>query len=1132
MSCAEVENNAIVVSNDGETPCLKINNMKEAAKYYEAESFNIAYADYMADRLDNDMLLTESDNHMQACNALNALYVDLDYHMPLGTSDPETRNQEMVTLFMTRFLEVSQIDKSKINNLFVFVPERLLRDKDGLKAGGHCFLYMSENYTKPAREEIYNHVKQVMPTVEFARRMEQCGCPNFIEDFDKIFDKGPLCSASVLLPFAEKKNAQRHYVLINPADIDISKQLLMPTIHRVVDEIEEASELSFEEDEEIDIDDDGEIGSNTGIETLKFIESLKYLAPYHPFWTVLEDHNKRLRQFISPLVDWIAMCQFISDPWNVEEGRKIIPIEVAKATIPLIKMSDPKKSIQTLVSDIRNVCMLKYGSETKGGWKFMFSELHSEAISCFKDTMNDGQKAKAIINFCKNNKAKFDDLDTENAPLKLYKELRKVKRTTIFIWANFAKFIKFLMNGMTEEIRPFRQHDKISLKSNIRDCSFDEIVNKNNPEFKTYHKTIRRWLRMFICMTFYNELDVVDSIRTAIECFVRHFVFNIKTDNKKDPDRPWIYNIRQSIELQANPYNQWIPDKSASLATSWFGNIYCRYVEDTLQSYKKVSFISPFVDMLKITTPVVGIEKRTDITVPTNFKNDINRIRKNILLLASNRPNYARPAYQDPCGNCNRYPCRNGHLEFVTPTNKDEKRFVDMGLKVGDYIFHYNNYDIYMDGFTNTPWHDDYDTVHNPIFKRIQEMFTQIYPDPAVKKYVMMMYAQTLHSYGTRDQIHQFYGQGAEGKSVMNTAVGSMLGEKSGEMTTMGGYPDKTIINPYGLATTVEAEALLQANKSTHQSGGTAELVHKRFASVQEPEVVTNGTNMNVSTGKKITGDASLSARRLYENPIIYTPKLYITIQTNTLLGYSEPGLAVDRRYGVVPHNAKFVSAAIKAKTKKAKYVHIADPSLSDNLRENPYYWEALLRVLLPYAQEFLREGYSGLSDVPKPESMDALMEISKSNSSGLVGWFAKHITEKQNNALSIQYIVDYVFKQNRIMELKGESSIFDIKDRTQPKSVKTRGICSYLTSQYGNIAMFKLRPEFIDPRDFSLINNAVIDGNNVEIADKMTVDESNLEKYFEEYAVQNLEMVNNGKKVDLRTIFIVGYDFIEESSE
>lgn len=1121
MSFAEVEANSVVISNDGETPCLKINNMRESAKFYDAESFNTNYADYMDEKISNNNLLTDSENHLQACNALNVLYVDVDYIMPDGIGDALDRNQELVIKFITRFIEVSQIDRSKIDNLFVFIPERLLETVDGLKAGGHCFLYMKENCTKPQRENIYSKARQLIPTPEFSQEMESLGCPDFAKDFEKIFDKGPFCTANTLLPFAEKKGAQRHYLLINPNDIDVAKPLLIPTIHKVVDEIDnDDEELEFDEDLDIDVDDT-KLCSATAIETLKFIDSLKYLTPYHPLWDILKDHNRRLKEFIGPLIDWIIMCQFVGDYWNVEDGIKKIPIEVAKRTLPLVRMADPKKNLATLISDINRVCMLKYGEQAVGSWKSFFNKDLSESIICFKNKTNDAQIIKALVAHCK-----AMGVDAELAH-ELFKQCKKLLVLCITIWRKYCKMIHMIMAGMSEEIRPFRAHDRITLQSEIRDCSFDEITMvENNPDFRIYHKTIRRWLRMFICMMFYNKLDTNDAIRCAIGCLVRHFVFNVRNKGKADSDRPYIYNIRQNTELQAFPYNQWVIDTNAAMATSWFGSLYVDYVDEQLQTYEKPKFITPFINLLKTTQPVETIERSTDIQAPTNFKSDVKRIRNNILQMASNRHYNQRPIYQEVCGNSLLLPMRNGILEFIAEENIKRPDIVALGLKVGDFVFHYNNYGIYMDAYTNIPWHDEYN-IHNPIYERVNAMFSEIYPDPAVCEYIKMMFAQTLHSKGSRDQIHQFYGQGAEGKSVINTAVAAMLGEKTGELTTRG-YEDATLKNPYGLATTVEAEALLQANKSTHNSGGTAELVNKRFASVQEPETVSHGTNMNVSTGKRLTGDASLSTRKIYQEPIVFTPKLYITIQTNTLLGYSEDNDAVARRYAVIPHNAKFVSEAMLARTKKARFVHRADPSLSDNLRENPYYWEALFRVLLPYAQKFLKDKLSGLSDVKRPASMDALMDLSRANSSGLLGWFAKNFQEKKDCVLSVQYIVDFIFNADKQSNYSGEGSIFDAKDRNLPKSVKVKNIYALLTSRFGNLAMFKLRDRFID-QEGQLIPALMIDGEEYDIQGKMNIEEADHDTYFEEFAIQNLEMVNGGKPFDAKTIFIVGFDFIEE---
>ena len=93
---------------------------------------------------------------------------------------------------------------------------------------------------------------------------------------------------------------------------------------------------------------------------------------------------------------------------------------------------------------------------------------------------------------------------------------------------------------------------------------------------------------------------------------------------------------------------------------------------------------------------------------------------------------------------------------------------------------------------------------------------------------------------------------------------------------------------------------------------------------LQEPDTSTT-TNMNVSVGKQLTSESTISGRQIYRKAESFQPKLYITIQTNQILGYSEDTDAVTRRYGVIFHRAKFVTSALRSRKLNSKFVHLIE---------------------------------------------------------------------------------------------------------------------------------------------------------------------------------------------------------------
>lgn len=1129
----------VKLENDGKTPMIKINTMEGPAQFFNV-NFNLKIQEIVQERIKSNNLVTGKDFHLQACNAQNVIYIDIDYHSNAADEKTLLKDNYIVLNLITEiFIKVNRIE-GKIINKFMFMPENLILESGGYKCGGHAFIYLNENFNKDLRIKMYNDTKSfILSNTEIIKMIEDHGCQDFIQNFDQVFDQGPIIGMNTLLPFAEKLYAKRHYILMNPEEIDLNQELyIIPVIHMLHRENtvseENVIELNDEFDLDIDLNSKYEFGSQLAKQTVKFIESLQYLSPYHKFWKWIADHNSRYKKVCKPLLDWLIYCEFIDNPLAIGDGYDKLPVQFATIITPLVKMTnkpdETPNNLSQITKDIYSINMLKYRKQISfnNHFQYMFNPKMGAVMQAFyqKNKKKIQQELEAIIGSFKDGlpDKTISVKDTEYMAHKLYRSGK-----TIFI--NFMKFVGKIMKYITEEIRPFKSNPK-NIFENIREgISFDEYFD-NGKLFHKYNQVIKLWCLFSVCECYFNCFDSSTAIRQTLESFTKYFIFY--ANHQANPEL-YIYNIRQTRTLRAYPYNQWIKD-NAQLTIGWILNLANQFMTEQLKTQNKDKFINPFLKQLSYFDFNTSVQNPS-IDTFKNITQEIKNLTKDISFICSAKSNSEiTPKSIMVCGDCPYFPMRNGILEFITKETENRKDVLDLGKKCGDIIFHYNNFGLYLDGYTNVEWNEDYN-YKNPIYEKVDRTFREIYPhydpdgDTQVCDYVKMMFAQTLHSVGSRDQIHQFYGSGGEGKSLINNALLAMLGSDANTVIQTINHKDSTMINPYGLGVTISARGLITSNKTSHDSGGLIEAKNKRFMTLQEPDTSTT-TNMNVSVGKQLTSESTISGRQIYRKAESFQPKLYITIQTNQILGYSEDTDAVTRRYGVIFHRAKFVTSALRSRKLNSKFVHQADASLNDSFNRDPRYWEALFRVLLPYAQKFIREDLQALSNIDKPKSMDTLMNISKRGSSGLLGWFLTHIVKSPGSLLSLQMIIGYILNAERLAKTNGDGSIFDsiAGGGVAPQSVKVNAIIELLNSKFGNSNLYKLKEYFKDPTTGAYSTTGKIDGQIVELGPSITEEQRVL--YFEEYSIPNINVaIEADGRLDYNSIYLIDYEFKEKTN-
>lgn len=1142
MSSFDIES---IAETDNDKPCLKIcDPLKGNAKYFKSDFVDV-YWEYMNDKFENEDYETDSDNHIQALNALNILYLDLDYVVPADTENIVEENKQAAYLYRNIFIEENNLTP---DNVFMFIPCEFTPDGNGnLKCGAHIFIIMKRNISKDERKTMYSKVKNaILNDNDAILSFQENGVTVDSASFAQVFDYRPLFTANTLLPFAVKVGATRNYRLINIDEIIDSSILVLPTKHN--DQTIEKSDDEIEEieDEMSDIDfDDVAYNATVMKETLKFISSLRYLCAPHPFWKTIADHNQRLDNIIKPLFHWLVLSQFIQDSYNLDDVLKRTTLQLARALLPLIVMTNETKvenKFSKLYTDIKGVCWRPY--DDGGAYEYLLSADYARAIAATKDK-NDTNVPPVITNYCKRRFGKDVDPKVVEDYIRGVLKIRNCARN---IFANYSIFIESIMENLTEEIHPFSRlisDDDIINKgrrhtTNLRnETAWDYYLWKDiysTYNFDEYENVIRRWFRMFICMTFYTCLDPFNSIRTAISSLVSHFAFQ-KTKGKEI--KYYIYNKRQTKRLCRDSFNQWILDPESNALADWFSIIYETYIRKELQTNRQMILVRGFMDMLKMLQPR-DIPKNKDLLPLNDLAKDLKRIGKNILTgsYINNDPPKELPILDDSPY----FPMRNGILEFITKESERKSYAIALGKKAGDIIFHYNNYHHYMESTTNVYYDESY-SFSNPVYKRIVQLFEEIYDNEDVRKYVLMCFAQVLHSIGDRDQIHQYYGTGGEGKSLINNAIAMMLGcaedqEITTKFTQGFSYPigmrDETVHVSAGLAGSMDARALMTENKSSHDSGGLAEMMNRRFITIAEPNAQAYGNNLNVSAAKRVTGANIMTIRKIYKEAEVIIAKAYLTVQTNEILGYSEDNPAIRRRFAVILHNSKFVSESLmdeeeEGRRRRVQYKR-ADTSLNDKFRADPAYWQALFYVLLPYAQEFIRCNIGGLADVKKPDQVQRMFDISREKSSGLVGWMAKNFVKSPGAVWNVDAFIEHILAEDA-RGRNTDNAVLDASIRMLPSATKRDRIASVLTARFGNWKLFKLRQEFWK-NNTTLYENAKVpdiedESKIIELERKNLTSvetDNDIDQWFEKVPLSNLAIAGN-----LKGVYIIDHDFITE---
>ena len=1236
------------IPNDENTELIELNTRRGMDKFMSEENFTAAYIKYMKNKYTTNTgneLLTDSSNNLQAMRAFNVLYLDGDMTFKDSVDKLEYSNISIQMANNLLDYWCSELIDYHFDNYyhFIFIPNEFPKNKGGF----HIFIFCNKIVPNELRLNMYNNIKLSMCEQEYQL---YCNSINGIENkndfktnYEKIFDFGPLKTATLLLPFAQKDRSARGYKLSSTTfNYDTPQSwFVIPTVHRpreslndgnggnilesnvstlngdvrnlrmnrlkekqqqssnnaktkskkatnaktkskkaanvngqkpvtmkqkhintninadeneheheavVNDELNEGEDKTVFKDElnegenanantninaeEEDIDDiDNETWFNSssisssssdnneeeeqadnsplsllltgkrfkdmqdldkqsyatfdnlgtvGRVVAEFMSSLIYLSPKHIFWNKLANNSERLTLIIKPLIKFVYTNCFIENQGYLPDNKNNIFVHsLTKIMLPLLKMTtrncnektqrDTYASCYSHINDYFNTYA-------------RIQDFTIEIQSFWKEYCNLNEKDKK--------KLSAEGIILLNKTKLLFQKMIKP-------WVTFIKDI--IIAGMTDEIRPFRQR-LVETDDPRRDVTFQSVMPKqasvnNNAaiEESFYTKTLRCWCTMFLYVETYSNTVLTESIRSILTAFSRYFIWYNKSISGNAS--LYIYNIKQTNMLSKYPYNQWLLDTcDGDCLRTWIKSLYLQFIKPELVTENKVFGIVPMLKNLERAQLIESMTCAKQIKPFANFDQDMEKMYKNIISAFAQE--HWDPPKEFDVASSNFFPMRNGILEF---------------LDDGSVQMHYNNHSRFMNAYTNIIWSDNYDT-NCTAFKKIQNMWREIFPDQEERDYSLKLFSSTLTGAILKDMFIIPYGTGGDGKTMSQTALLCVLGAEglNSKVPIEEDGKIEYVENPNGLGTTMKTETVLVSNKSNHDSGGISQLKDKRFCTVQEPDPNLSGGKLNCARIKEILSGAPLTAREIYKKAEAFTPNCLITLQTNLLLAYTEDTDAIRRRVTVIPYRSKFTTEINKDKMTKLQYKFKADPQLGRDLVNNASYWQALFYTLLPYARDLIRSNIKALSDIKRPNSIIKATNESFAHSNGLVGWINNKITRREGHALCITDLVSLIIEDHNMERTKNGGILSSNNARERQIEIWSQLMGTFM----GRI--YKLKDSFYNKRKTDFKPGF----SRITITEDDT-DDTLIEKYFDEFAVNSLERSDLPNKEDM---YIVGF--------
>ena len=283
------------------------------------------------------------------------------------------------------------------------------------------------------------------------------------------------------------------------------------------------------------------------------------------------------------------------------------------------------------------------------------------------------------------------------------------------------------------------------------------------------------------------------------------------------------------------------------------------------------------------------------------------------------------------------FACNNGVLELrvVSETDPTPKVIFRPGIPE-DYLSFLAGYNFNeMPAINYIPYDAD-----NPIYLEIYDFFDKIFPDRALRDYVLRVLASCIEGTNREQCYYTWIGVGSNGKSKLVEFM----------RYTFGDYQ-----------TSLQATVLTR--KRPESGAANPDIIavkNRRFIYLQEPDY---SEPLNTSRMKQFSGEDMIEARRLYGDQEKFKVMGKLFMMCNKLPAVKTMDRGTWRRIRVIPFVSKFVDALHPEYIAKKPNVFLIDREMDAKLLK----WrESFLSLLVHiYTTEYLKNGLE-----PIPESV------------------------------------------------------------------------------------------------------------------------------------------------------------------
>ena len=879
-----------------------------------------------------ESLETTIENCSYQAPIQNVLYVDLDFKLLDSSSVEyfERRNEilsEVVDMIIKQVMKKFSIEY----NLGMFP------DDNSLKQGFHLFIWTTRTVEQRDRNTLANELKTLLKTTELI---------TFVQDIDNIFDPTPFnINFRSLLPFCEKANAKRRYrVLVNDILSDS-----FPTIEyfHAEEEIED-KDSNIKVLENIDLE----------IETLpkcskhffNFMKQLMFLSEKHSLYEHGKYTNYKGKYKLSAILLNMAYYVYVFDVFQFELSFETYWERIINLTFSIV----------------RNVIIKANDGETEShcltNLKDCFNDIISKLRTEYSDFIifgdeNDEPTQTSFLAFVRKEspndlRDEFDDSD---------KFKRNKQLTSLLVIKAFRNFLREVVTGFSDEYISFEKVEKVF---SINNQKIKAVTRKNNIKFfdKLNDEMFLSIAQIWLALEFYEQQNLENVIAEFIKNWIIYSI-SLKNEGVKEKE-VFIYNQFQTPKLYEYPYNQWIKDSSGILHDIIINKyeLFKKLLETSYANFNIYPLLECFCNCYRCEFTQVLRKKFTIRPLPNFGKYGYQSIYDGIQ--HSEKASAQKFDEFDPV-NAPVFPIRNGWL--IWETN-------------GSFRISEDNYKTYMPVYTNLYFDPDFEKHHKTEFDRTIKYIREIFPIEEEREYILKCISSVLTGTIRKDTLIIQFGTGADGKSFFSNAVLAMLGEKaykfnSGKSTeeVIKGVRVKinNVPNSESLGTTPKSSALLERQANSHDTdeGGKVQLIGKRYACFQEPDVRISGGMLNANTIKDILSGTAVSLRELYKSAKTVQLNPLLFLQTNSRLKIDDSTDGTKRRIKYIHMRSKFYTETTKATFKNLKFNFKANVDLEMSITSSIDFKSALFNILIPYCQDLLRSGIKSISDITLPES-------------------------------------------------------------------------------------------------------------------------------------------------------------------